>query len=216
MSVPEPRISQVSHQQSASQKNPMEGRWRWWYSAISDWMIEHPSGDMSDCAAHLSKHVTTIRFISATDMFRDFHAQRLQVWREAHDFALAHKLTAVAEQGLDLILDRMHTKRDQIPLNTLVALTSSSLEKLGYGTPQGPQVAVNVHQTDNRSVTIMAPVTPAALEEARDALRRSEERRAIEAREAQPTLLTLVPEPRESEAEPAESGGSCAPPTLDA
>src|SRR5678815_4847907 len=39
--------------------NPYEGRWRWWYSAISDWMLRNPGGTMADCAAELGRGAST-------------------------------------------------------------------------------------------------------------------------------------------------------------
>lgn len=111
-------------------------RWRWWYEAISDWMIANPGGKLGDCALALNKAQSTISMIVNSQLFKDYHAQRRQAFREQHDEAIVAKTTKVAELGLDLILERMTTKRDAIPLGVVKDLTDSALSRLGYGTPK--------------------------------------------------------------------------------
>lgn len=155
--------------------------WRPWYVSISDWMIRNPGGDLADCARDLGRHAVTIRYIVNSDMFREFHAQRRQEWREHHDFAIVSRMTKVATKSLDVLLEKMDKQADKIPMQLITELATSSLDRLGYAPKTGPAVQVNVG--DNRTQTINAPVTAAALEEARDALRAAERKRAIESRE---------------------------------
>lgn len=155
--------------------------WQPWYVAISDWMIRNPGGDMSDCARDLKRHASTVRYIVNSDMFREFHAQRRNQWREQHDFALVSRITKVATKSLDVILDKMEKQADKIPMQLITEIATASLDRLGYA-PQGPAntpVQVNI---DNRQQTVSVPVTAAALEEARDALRAAEQKRAIDVR----------------------------------
>lgn len=170
--------------------NPYEHRWRWWYTAIADWMIRNPGGTLGDCAKELDRHYTTICMIACTDMFKRYLEERKTQWREQHDFQLAGKLHEVANKGLDLMLDNMKRKGDQIPMQRLESITTTALTNLGYGQkPATPAVVVN-NTLDARSQTmIAAPVSPAALEEARDALRAAERKRALDA----PTFEMLPP-----------------------
>jgi hypothetical protein len=176
----EPRLKSGS-----APSNPYANRWRWWYAAISDAMIANPGATTNDIAASLGKAPTTISMISNTDLFRDYHAQRRQEFQKSHDFILSSKLGRVAEKGLDLLLEVMETKRTSVPLAQLVAITNSSLENLGYGPKAQPQapVQVNVHQQ------VAVPVSAGALEEARDALRRSEAKQLQE-----PPTFEMLPE----------------------
>lgn len=180
------------------QNNPYEKRWRWWYSAIADWMIRNPGGSMQDCARDLDRGYNTILMITNTDMFRDYLNTRKAEWRAAHDFGIVDKLTRVAEGSLDLILDNMKKKGDQIPMKMLNEIATGTLDRLGYAPASTPAVQVNVDQRDQRKqVLVTTPVSPAALEEARDALRLAEQRRAA-------LTIDLEPSPRgvEKEAEP--------------
>lgn len=159
--------------------NPYVGRWGWWYSAIADWMIRNPGRHLKDCALDLNKSANTISMIVNTDMFREYLARRKEEWRQNHDFAIISKVTAVAELSLDVLLEKMEKKRDQIPMNLVNEVATSALDRLGYGPRREPSVSVNVEQNDNR---VVVAVDAKALAEARDAMRLAEERRAHESR----------------------------------
>lgn len=150
-------------------------RWRWWYSAISDAMLANPNATQTDIAKLLDKNHNTVSMIVNTDLFRDYHAQRKREFQEANDFMLSNKLNKVAEKGLDLLLEVMNKKGDQVPLSQLVAITGSALENLGYGAPQAPGVSLNIQNNNNPQVVV--PVSAGALSEARDALRLAEAKR---------------------------------------
>jgi hypothetical protein len=158
---------------------PYEGRWRWWYSAIADWMLEHPGRPMTECAAYLKKAPSTVYAITASDTFREYFARRRSEWSQTHDQVLTQKLTSVTELALDSLLGQLEKKRDQIPMNIVKDLAVSGLDRLGFGPKTTPAVNVNVQQNDNRQQIAIA-VTASDLEEARIALRRVEQRRSEE------------------------------------
>jgi hypothetical protein len=150
-------------------------RWRWWYESISDWMIANPGGRLYECAAYLQKSPNTISVIVNSNAFKDFHALRRREWRERHDETIISKTTEVAEMGLDLILDRMKSKRDQIPLSTLKEVTGDALQRLGY-TSAPPPGAAGVNVTGNATfVTVSAQ----DLAEARAVVRQQEQKRLL-------------------------------------
>lgn len=176
----EPAFSRVSRAQSMRQRNPFEGRWNWWYSAIADIMIRDPSLKLNDIAFELNKHPNTISLIVNTDMFREYLAQRKEQWRQNHDFTILKKVSRVAELALDSVAEQFEKKKDQVPLALAVETMTTTLDRLGYSPKQVSPVSVQVNQhSDNSTKTVVIQgVSPAALEEARDALRLAEQRRA--------------------------------------
>jgi hypothetical protein len=165
-------MASIPQQSKAS--GTFQGRWRWWYDAIADWLIRNPGGKLQDCATALNKHPNTISAIIHTDMFQEYLARRKEEFHKDHDYAIRSRLTAVAEASLDLMLGQLAKKGDQIPMQRLESLASTTLDRLGYGPQSAPAVAVNVTQ-DNRSQTVsIQGLTPQALEEARFALRQAE------------------------------------------
>lgn len=171
MTILEPQTQRTS-------RGVYEGRWRWWYSSIADHMIRNPSGSMADIAAALGKNPNTISSIASTDMFREYLARRKDEFRKDHDHAIRAKLTGVAEASLDLMLGQLRKKGDQIPMQRLESVVTSTLDRLGYApAAAGPQVVVNA--TDSRTQTVnVVGLTPLALEEARQALRLAELRQS--------------------------------------
>jgi hypothetical protein len=162
--------------EAAYSSNPYENRWRWWYTAISDWMIRNPGKHMKDCAAELQKHPNTISMITNTDMFREYHSQRQAEWRERHDFGLRQKLTMVADKSLDILLDQLDKKQDQIPIGMVKSTVTDALDRLGYlpSAQSGPAVNVNI---DNSQKAVTVQVSANDLAEARMAMRQAEESR---------------------------------------
>lgn len=153
------------------------GRWTWWYSAIADAMIRNPDLRMQDIAALLGKHPNTVSMIVNTDMFREYFAQRKEAWRQDHDHALRAKLTDVATESLDIVLEQLKAKRTQIPLNVALKVTESALDRLGYAPSSGPEVVVN-NTVDARQQSVSVQgLSASELEEARQALRRVEQTR---------------------------------------
>ena len=155
-----------------------EGRWRWWYAAIADWMLRNPDGTQDECAKHFGKHPNTISRIVTSDTYRAYLAQRRREWQADHDAKITQRLGDVALKSMDNILDQLDKKRDTLKLDILTELMGSSLEALGFGKPAAPTVQVNT-QVDASSQTVVLPgsVSAAALVEAREALRLAEARR---------------------------------------
>lgn len=156
----------------------MEGRWRWWYSSIADLMILEPNLTQKEIAARLDKSELTICSIVGTDLFRSYLAQRKLDLRAQNEAVLSQKMTKVAEASLDLVLDKLEKKRDQVPLDTLKELSVSMLDRLGYAPSKGPTVQINAQTNNTSNPTVLVPVSADALSEARDALRLAERRRA--------------------------------------
>lgn len=157
-------------------KNPYQDRWRPWYSSIADWMMRNPAGTAEQCAREIGRAVNTVRYIMATDMFRDYFARRREEWQRSHDWAILSKTTQVAERALDLMSEKLEKQGDKIPMNLVTEVAVSALDRLGYAPKSTPSVQVNVNE-DNRKV-VMVPISTGALEEARDAIRQAEQARA--------------------------------------
>lgn len=194
----EPARSSVTRAQRALQRNPYEGRWNWWYSAIADIMIRDPGVNSTEIALELHKHPNTISMIMNTDLFREYLAQRKDAWRQQHDFAILSKVTRVAELSLDSVAEQFIKKKDQVPLPIAVEAMTSALDRLGYAPKQQPQVAVTVNNDARAQTVVVQGVSASALEEARAALRLAERRRA-EVFDVQPGTLA-PPLPAGSEA----------------
>jgi|SRR5262245_2100822 len=185
-------------------RNPYQGRWRVWYPAIADWMIRNPGGSAEACAKELGKSPNTIRFIMATDLFRDYFARRREDWQRNHDFAIVTKTTHVAEKALDLMLEKMEKQADKIPMNLVTDVATSALDRLGYAPKPPASQSVNVN-VDTGNKIVMIPISAGALEEARDAIREAEKSRRLAA-------LELEAEPVEPKGEVGGSAGDPAVP----
>jgi hypothetical protein len=170
---PPPTRTMGTNQAHALGINAYEGRWRWWYSNIADWMIRNPGGKLKDCAAELKKAENTISMITNTDLFRDYYAARKAEFARDHDFSIRNKLTQVTELALDATIEKLTKQRDKIDLPLLTDLLGSSLDRLGFAPKVSPQVQINQQIGDNRTQVVQLPgsVTALALEEARMALR---------------------------------------------
>src|SRR4029077_4304076 len=126
-------MPKISSGHGKDPKNPYQGRWRWYYPGIADWIIRHPEGKLSDCAKDMNKAYGTIAFIVRTDLFQEYLAQRRAAWQKDHDFTIISKVTRVAEKSLDLLLDKMEKQADKIPMQLITEVATSSLDRLGYG-----------------------------------------------------------------------------------
>lgn len=174
----EPARAHVSRRLASSQRNPFEGRWNRWYSAIADILIRTPAASNIDIAAELGKHSNTISMIVNTDMFREYLAQRKDEWRRQHDFAILSKLTRVAELSLESAAEYLEKKKDQIPLPVSINAMTSALDRLGYTPKTSPAVEVVVNNDHRAQTVVVQGVSATALEEARNALRIAEGKRA--------------------------------------
>lgn len=178
-----------------------KNRWRWYYDSIADWMIANPGGQLKDCAKHINKHPNTVTSIIRSDLFQEYLAQRKQEWQREHDRAIVQKTTAVAERALDIMLDKMEKQADKIPMQVVAEVATNALDRLGYAPKAAAAVQVNVDNSTTSNQVVMVPISPEALEEARDAIRLAEQQRKLEARrtlelEAEPTVEDATDETR--------------------
>jgi hypothetical protein len=174
--VPEPQYRNTTLQNTNSAYN---GRWSWWYSAIADALIENPDSTITAIATKLNRHPGTIGQIMKSDMFVEYYARRKQAFHALHDHRIKSRLTDVATEGLDQILNVLKTKKDQVPLRQLESITTSVLDRLGYGTTTpAPSVVVNNNVDARQQSVSLSGVSASDLEEARMALRAAEAQRA--------------------------------------
>jgi len=159
--------------------NPYEGRWRWWYSAIADYMLANPGATHAAIAKALGRGTTTVSMIVVTDAFKTYYDMRKCEFQLRHNERLSAKISRVAEASLDLISAKLEKKGDQVPMEMLEQLATSSLDRLGFGPQKVPSIVVNQNVDQSRS-NITVSIT--ALEEARSALRMVEQQRAIQGR----------------------------------
>jgi hypothetical protein len=164
-------------------------------------MIDNPGGKWEDCAKHVQKNVSTVKYIVASDVFKDFFLRRKEEFRQRHDAALIARTTKVAEKALDLMLDKMEKQADKLPMQIVTEIASSTLDRLGYGPRSQPSVSVNIDNSQTKQV-VMVPISATALEEARDALRIAEQQRAVQARQIEGEVV----EELETESKPAAAG----------
>lgn len=156
-----------------------EGRWRYWYAAVADLMIQHPELKQHEIAARLNRNPNSISLVVNTDMFREYMHQRRIEHRRATDDRIRGKITAVVEEGLDDLLVALKTKKGTVPVPLLAKVVTDTLDRLGYAPQSAPSVVVDNRQIDNRNQTVqIAGVSAADLEAARDALRLAEQRKA--------------------------------------
>lgn len=154
-----------------------EGKWRYWYSAIIDLMIEHPEYTLKDIARELGRTPQTISSITGTDMFKAQLRARRDEWTEKHDAGILARTTKIAELALDGIIENLEKRRDKVPLPLLNEITDTALERLGYGTDKTPLVQVNNTNVDNSQKTVS--ITTSDLAEAREVMRSLEQRRNV-------------------------------------
>src|SRR5882762_4534754 len=177
----EPQTSGTYHRTKATPSPHDEGRWKWWYSAVSDWMLRNPDGSLVDCAAELKRNKTTIYSITCSDTFKRYHQLRKAEYQARHDDTLHNKLHALAVTSVDQLTEIVKKRGDQVPMQVLAPIAMGALDRLGFAPkPPGsvaPQVAVTVQQNVDARVQLPGSVTQADLEEARMALRMVEQRK---------------------------------------
>jgi hypothetical protein len=166
-------------------------------------MIQNPGGLLKDCAKRLNRSENTISLIVNTDMFKTYYAERRREWQENHDFAIRDKLTRAAEGALDIMIEKMATQKAQIPMKIVTDVATSALDRLGFAPKSEPMVSVSVDNSRSQTVVIQS-VSPAALEEARHALRLAEQRRSLPAPELE---LELAPSLVSSQGREGVGGG---------
>jgi hypothetical protein len=155
------------------------GRWRWYYASIADYRIAHPGCSNYDVAAHIGRHYNTVCAIIGSDIYREYEAQRMQAFRDDADQGIILRLNGLAIKALDSMDQGLTKRKDQVPLNLALEIATSTLDRLGFAPKTSPTVSVNVN-TNQQNVVLPNAVSPAALEEARAALRAVEQRRLVD------------------------------------
>lgn len=149
-------------------------KFSWWWESIIDLMLADPHLTKAQIAEKLSCTPTYIYMITGSDLFQARFAQRRAALNSELNDRLTGRLASVADQSLSIIADVLSKKQDTIPLPALVDLADKTLTRLGYGVKEkGPSVVVNANP-------LQVSVSVEDLNEARAALRRSEEAKLIE------------------------------------
>lgn len=169
------------------------------YEILADFMIANPRASYAELGEQLGLHANTVGMIVRSDIFQEYLRQRRDRNAEEFDGAVREKVMKTADRSLDLILDVMEKKRDNIPLGQLLQINERAMDALGYGGSAKAQPAVNVNVQQNNQ-TVAAPVAREVLESARATVRQLE---AHNSAKALPALKT--------EAEPQEQEVSGAP-----
>lgn len=170
--------------------NPYEGRWRYWYVAIIDWMLANPGRPLKECASDLGRGESTIYMITETDLFRTHFAQRRQAFSQAHDSELRTKMTALANKSLDILTEVLEKKRDTVGVAQLTTIATSALDRLGYSPNKPAATGVTVNMPGSNP-TLVTSVSREELEEARTAMRLAQQNRA-----QIPLVSQFLPEPK--------------------
>ena len=159
---------------------------RWWYEALADFMLAHPSATQNEIAAHFGRAVSTISTVVNTDAFKAYLRARRAEYHATLNEAVKTRLLNVAEKSLDAILEKLEKKRDTLPLDVLNRTTESTLRALGYGQSASPSVVVNNNPGAPAQVAVTVSLDD--LEAARAALRHSQQQAL-----AAPTVVDVTP-----------------------
>jgi hypothetical protein len=172
---------------------------RWWHDAIIDWRLSHPGGSLAEMSRDLGRSMNYLSMLVNSDMFRARWEQRRAEHSMFVHAAIVSKATEAVDKSFEILLDQLEKKRDSIPFQALVDFQDKTLNRLGYGSQKGPSVVVN-NQVNGGMIP--APVTVVELEEARAALRHSEQMRMLE-----PLPERLLKPPEEVGVLPYDGGG---------
>lgn len=174
-----------------SPSNLYEGRWRWWYSAIADYMLAHPGAKLQEIAAYCGgKNVNTISMIMNTDMFKAYYEDRKAEYEVGATFEIRQKLNRTMNKSLDVLLEQLETKGATIPMNQTLAIVDRATTALGLNAKEAG-VNVNVTQNNNKTQNVtISGVSLEQIQEAREAMRRVQEASRLE-----PMQTKMVPPP---------------------
>lgn len=182
--------------------NGYKRNFRWWHEAIIDDMLVNPKCSLTERAARLGYKPAYLSMLINSDMFRAIYAERRAKLKASIDESISKKMSEVVELGLDVMKEKLTTKRSSLQLRDLAEMNNGLLDRLGYGVKSAtPQVQVNVNNG-----TVGAQITPDALEEARRRLREVEQSRAAAA-----SAQVVPPRPMTY----LESDGSASPEIVD-
>lgn len=179
---------------------------RYWHEAIINDILAFPTSSNAERAKRLGYSAPYLSTLVNSDMFKAILAQRQADFSARLQDSLAHKTAKVAGQMLDIMSDTLDKKRDQIPFAVLAETTDRTLQRLGYGIQPKGGVNVNVNAPGG---AVGVTVTPEALAEARELLRRNEQLRALD-----PPKITLPPGGPVIEHQPSEQKAESDAPRL--
>jgi hypothetical protein len=146
---------------------------QWWYEALADHMIAHPTISQNELAAHFGRSPVTISTVVNTDSFKAYFRQRRSQHAEALDSTVRAKLFQLADKSLDQMLATLEKKRDSVPMESLQRASDMALKNLGYGAG-APGAGVTVNVGNPAPPTVNVAVSLDDLERAREALRRNQ------------------------------------------
>jgi hypothetical protein len=162
----------------STKKDYHRSRLPWWYDKIIDAMIANPGAKLADIAKSVGRAESTLSSIINTDLFKSHYQQRRALYAQAHDIGILEKNAQIAHKSLDVILDVLDKKKDQVPLPLLKEIADSTLKRMGYGV-DAPAVAVNFNNVNNGQQVILPPtVSLEDLQQAQMAVRHVQEQRA--------------------------------------
>lgn len=149
----------------------------WWYWALMDKMIAEPQKNLKEFAAEFRVTPACIYMVAGSDLFKMNLEIRRRELKNRIDEGISQSLAAVALKSIGVVQEIIETKGQGIGLQSAVDVMDKTLGRLGYGPRSGsPAVAVQV----NAPSQVVIPVSAQDLEEARQALRRSEEAKRLE------------------------------------
>lgn len=165
-----------------------------YFDQIIDYMIANPGAKPKEIGNFINRAPTTVSAIINSDMFKARLMARRSEWVKEHDFTIQQRTVAIAEKSMDLILEVLEKKRDQVPLGQLLEAQNSALERLGFGIKQSPAAVVQVNQQNNSTTVVLPPSVPASvIAEARMAVRQAQQEKLTNSQRNAP-LLDLQPE----------------------
>jgi hypothetical protein len=162
-------------------------RFRWWYDNIIDWMLANPDKPLADCAKAVGRSADTIRTISNTDIFKSRLADRRTDMNLRMADALVELSSSVAMSSLREIQTRLRDNPAKIPLGSLSDIADKALNRLGYG------VAPVVPPPQPTTVNVAIQVSPNALKEAQENMRRLQTINSTAVEESEPSHGRLTP-----------------------
>lgn len=141
----------------------------WWHDALIDDMLANPLDTLAQRSARLGYTVPWLSTVINSDMFQAaYQARKLDINNALKD-AITIKLSEAAHKSLDLLVEQLEKKRDNIPFADLSASTTNILDRLGFAPSKaGTAVQVNVNAPQ-------ATVSAEALGQARDRLRQHQQ-----------------------------------------
>ena len=142
-----------------------------WHESLIDLILLHPDKNMKQLAVILDRTPQSIYYVYGSDLFQAQLAARRRDLNDNLSAGISEKMLRVGNQALDIMLDRLTTQRDTLPLSGVSEIADQTLSKLGYGGKyNGGQ---NLEQTN---VNVVVAVDRSTLEEARSRLREVENR----------------------------------------